>query len=202
MHELDRALVDIAAMRDQVARNCEFQGFGPTTLAITGTLAFAVAALQPQFLHDPLTHPALFVTVWFGVAALSLLLIGSEALRRSKRVHGSMALSMLKTAAEHFCPAIVAGGLLTMVLLQTAPKESWMLPGLWQLLFCLGAFATARILPRPMFLVGVWYLVCGLTCLKVGQFYPLSAWSMGIPFGVGQLLVCGILLKRREICTT
>jgi hypothetical protein len=199
MRELDRALIDIAVMRDQIARSCEFQGFGPTTLAITATLALAVAALQPYVLHDPVNHASLFVTVWFCVAGFSLLLIGSEALRRSKRVHGSMGLSMLKIAAEHFCPAIVAGGLLTVVLLETAPKECWMLPGLWQLLFCLGAFATARILPRPMFLVGVWYLVSGLACLEVGQYYPLSGWSMGVPFGVGQLLVCGILLQRREL---
>jgi hypothetical protein len=50
-----------------------------------------------------------------------------------------------------------------------------------------------------MFLVGVWYLVSGLACLEVGQYYPLSGWSMGVPFGVGQLLVCGILLQRREL---
>ena len=74
MRELDRALVDIAVMRDQIARSCEFQGFGPTTLAITATLAFMVAALQPYVLHDPVNHASLFVTVWFCVAGFSLLI--------------------------------------------------------------------------------------------------------------------------------
>jgi hypothetical protein len=152
-----------------------------------------------MLLREPLKQASVFVALWFSTAGVCILLIGGEALRRSKRVHGSMALSMLKVAAEHFCPAIVAGGLLTVVLLQTAPNECWMLPGLWQLVFCLGAFATARILPRPMIVVGIWYLVSGLTCLKVGPYYPLSGWSMGIPFGVGQLLVSWILVLRRQL---
>jgi hypothetical protein len=127
---------------------------------------------------------------------MSVLLIGIEAVFRARRAHGSLALFMLKTTIENFSPAIVTGGLLTVVLLRTAPQSSWMLPGLWQLVFSLGAFAMARILPRPMFLVGLWYLICGLACLQIGQASPLSGWYMAVPFGVGQLLVSAILYWR------
>jgi hypothetical protein len=45
-----------------------------------------------------------------------------------------------------------------------------------------------------MFAVGVWYLAAGLFCLTVGSATrALSPWSMGIPFGVGQLLVAAVL---------
>jgi hypothetical protein len=45
-----------------------------------------------------------------------------------------------------------------------------------------------------MFAVGVWYLVAGLTCLAVeGGPRTLSPWAMGIPFGIGQLLVAAVL---------
>jgi hypothetical protein len=45
-----------------------------------------------------------------------------------------------------------------------------------------------------MFAVGVWYLAAGLTCLAFGSVArTLSPWTMGIPFGVGQLLVAGVL---------
>jgi hypothetical protein len=69
-----------------------------------------------------------------------------------------------------------------------------MLPGLWQLIFSLGVFASCRFLPRQMFAVGVWYLAAGLTCLAIGSVTrTLSPWTMGIPFGVGQLFVAGVL---------
>jgi len=79
-------------------------------------------------------------------------------------------------------------------LLRAAPREVWLLPGLWALVFSLGVFASCRFLPRQTFAVGVWYLVAGLTCLLVQSgsrtFLP---WTMGISFGVGQLLVALVL---------
>ena len=69
-----------------------------------------------------------------------------------------------------------------------------MLPGLWALIFSLGVFASCRFLPRQMFAVGLWYLVCGLVCLMMASGRRvLSPWEMGIPFGVGQLLVAAVL---------
>jgi hypothetical protein len=193
MRELDRALNDIAKMREQMANSSEFWGFGPKTLAFTGALALLVAATQPLWLKDPSAHPLSFVMEWFATAAVALIFIGTEATARSKQVHGSMALPLLQSAAERFCPAIAAGGLLTAAILQGAPQATWMLPGLWQIIFGLGAFATARMLPRPMFIVGVWYIVCGLTYIGLGDSKALTGWSMGIPFSVGQLIVAGIL---------
>src|SRR3569833_3444711 len=64
-------------------------------------------------------------------------------------------------AIEHFKPSMVVGLMLHVVLDRVAPAQSWMLPGLWQLLFCLGIFASCRFLPRPMFTVGLWYMVTG-----------------------------------------
>jgi hypothetical protein len=84
--------------------------------------------------------------------------------------------------------------MLTVVLVRVAPQELWMLPGLWQLSFSLGIFASCRFLPRPMFAVGLWYLVAGLACLAVeGGPHEFSPWTMGIPFGIGQLFLAAVL---------
>ena len=89
---------------------------------------------------------------------------------------------------------MAVGSLLTVVLLRVAPRDCWMLPGLWQLIFSLGVFASCRFLPRHMFAVGVWYLATGLFCLAAaGAARTLSPWLMGIPFGVGQLMVAAVL---------
>jgi hypothetical protein len=69
-----------------------------------------------------------------------------------------------------------------------------MLPGLWQVIFSLGVFASCRFLPRPVAAAGAWYLLTGLFCLSLGDARALSPWAMGVPYAVGQLLVAGILL--------
>jgi hypothetical protein len=80
------------------------------------------------------------------------------------------------------------------VLTQIAPQESWMLPGLWSVVFSLGIFASCRFLPCQMFGVGAWYLAAGLVDFLVAAGnHMLLPWSMGISFGVGQLLVAAVL---------
>jgi hypothetical protein len=101
---------------------------------------------------------------------------------------------MIHAALEQFLPAIVAGLLLTVVLFQFTRDSLWMLPGLWQLIFSMGVFASCRFLPRQLFAVGVWYLATGLACLAFGSGErSFSPWLMGIPFGIGQLLVALVL---------
>jgi hypothetical protein len=140
--------------------------------------------------------------VWSATAAIAVTLIGVEAVVRSRRLHGGMAVEMLQSAIEQFLPAMTAGVLITFALTRWSPTSLWMLPGLWQIVFSLGVFSTARILPKAVFAVGIWYLGCGLACLALGQSDPLSPWSMGIPFGAGQLLVACILqLCRRSSYT-
>jgi hypothetical protein len=69
-----------------------------------------------------------------------------------------------------------------------------MLPGMWQVIFSLGVFASCRFLPRATLAAGVWYLLTGLSSLALGDNRALSPWGMGVPYGAGQMLVAGILL--------
>jgi dolichol kinase len=69
-----------------------------------------------------------------------------------------------------------------------------MLPGLWQVIFSIGVFSSCRFLPRPMIAAGVWYLFTGLLCLALGDNRALSPTTMGLSFGIGQLIVAAILL--------
>jgi hypothetical protein len=195
MKELQQALSEIQSIRTQVARDCEFRGYGPASIAVSGILALLVAAVQAQWMgkHSK-TDVATWLGVWAGTAAVSVLLTGIETIARARRVHMGIAKEMVRSAVEQFLPAVIVGALLTVVIMRVAVQESWMLPGLWELIFSLGVFASCRFLPRQMFAVGVWYLAAGLFCLAAGSATrELSPWSMGIPFGVGQLLVAAVL---------
>ena len=201
MADLYKALEQIHAIRGQVARGTEFHGYGPETVAATGLLAGAAAALQALWLKNPGTSPAGYLGIWMTTAALALLVTGFQTVARTRRVHPGLARQMILSAGESFVPAIVAGGLVTLILLRSAPRESWMLPGLWQVFYGLGIFASCRFLPRQMFAVGTWFLATGSLCLTTGTgTHALSPWEMGFPFGIGQLLIAAVLrFGYREI---
>lgn len=195
MKELAQALSEIHSIRNQMARDTEFRGYGPTSIAVSGVLALLVAALQAEWLAKS-AKPDLVVWlgVWAGTAAVAVLLTGTETFARARRVHVGLAREMLQSAVTQFLPAVMVGFLLTVVLIRVAAQECWMLPGLWELIFSLGVFASCRFLPRQMFAVGVWYLAAGLFCLAAGsETRALSPWALGIPFGIGQLLVAAVL---------
>jgi hypothetical protein len=192
--ELHQALVEISAIRSQVARVTQFRGYGPASIGATGALALLVATVQARWLGNLGHDLATFLAIWVPTAAVSVLFTAIETIDRARRVHCGFAKEMIHNAVEQFLPALVVGLLLTIVLARVAPQDSWMLPGLWAVIFSLGVFASCRFLPRPMFGVGLWYLASGLGCLVIlGGPRTLSPWAMGIPFGIGQLLVAAVL---------
>jgi hypothetical protein len=194
MSNLDRALAEISAIRGQMARATEFRGYGPATFAITGLMALAAAVGQATWLNDPAGHVAAWLVLWMCVAAASAAIIGFEMVTRSRRIHSDLADEMIRTAVEQFLPAAAAGGLLTAVLVRFSPQALPLLPGLWQIIFSLGVFASCRFLPRALVWVGVWYMGCGLLALALsGGPLAFSPWDMGLAFGIGQLLVAVLL---------
>jgi hypothetical protein len=195
MKDLDRALADITAIRSQLARGTQFRGYGPVTIAMTGLLALLAAAAQALFLPDPAAAPLAYLLLWAGMAALAVLLTGAEMLARTRRIHGGFGDEMLYTAVEQYIPAGVAGTLLTVVIYRFAPDALSMLPGLWQIVFSLGVFASVRSLPRGMFAVGVWYLAAGLATLALASSAPFSPLAMAVPFGIGQLVMAFVIWR-------
>ncbi|HEY2465268.1 MAG TPA: hypothetical protein VGI32_14515 [Steroidobacteraceae bacterium] len=194
MTELRQALDDISAIRTQVARGTQFRGYGPLSIAASGILAMLVAAAQARWIQSSEHDVRLFLLVWISTAAVAVAMSALETVFRVRRVHSGLALEMIQAAVEQFLPCVVVGLLLTVVLMRVEPRDSWMLPGLWAVIFSLGVFASCRFLPRQMFAVGAWYLAAGLVSLLIASgHHALLPWAMGVSFGVGQLLVAAVL---------
>jgi hypothetical protein len=193
MNDLNKALGEISSIRRQVARSTEFRGYGPTTLAATGGIAILAAGLQTVWLPNPASRIPVYLAIWVSTAIVSAALIAVQTVTRTQRLHSGMADEMVRMAIAQFLPAAGAGALLTIVLIGSVPAALWMLPGLWQITFSLGVFSSCRFLPRPMAVAGAWYLLTGLACIALADSRALSPWTMGVSYGVGQLLVAGIL---------
>ncbi len=193
MNDLHKALGDISTIRKQVARSTEFRGYGPATMVTTAASAVIAAGAQSYWVVNPASQVRAYLSIWVWTACLSAALIGAQMQTRTRRIHSGLADEMIRMAVEQFLPSAIAGFFVTVALVRFAPSELWMLPGLWQIIFSLGVFSSCRFLPRPMLMAGAWYLLTGLVCIALGGNHALSPWAMGIPFGVGQLLVAAIL---------
>jgi hypothetical protein len=196
MDDLNKALGDISSIRRQLAETTEFRGYGPATVAGTAALAVAASLLQRAWAPDPLNHLAAYLSIWSVTAILSAGLIGAEMYARTLRIHSGLADEMLRMAAQQFLPSAGVGVLVALVLAWQVPAAAWMIPGLLQVIFSLGVFASCRFLPRAIAAVGAWYLLTGLICMGLGDARALSPWAMGIPYCAGQLLVAAILLSH------
>ncbi len=194
MRDLDKALNEIASIRTHLARGTEFRGYGPVSLALTALVAVIAAGLQSVFVPEPAKNLLGYLGVWVATAVVCVVIIGIEAVTRSKRVHSALADDMIWLAVEQFLPAASAGVLLTVVLERCAPETLWMLPGLWQIVLSLGIFASCRSLPRPLIAMAVWYMATGLACLVLArEGSAFSPYAMALPFGLGQSLAAGLL---------
>jgi hypothetical protein len=172
----------------------EFRGYGPATLAGTSLLAITAGFAQAIWVPSPASNLPGYLGVWTTTATAAAALTGVQVYRRSKRMHSGLSNEMIQMAAAQFFPALGAGFLLMLVIALYLPAQGWLLPGLWQVVFSLGVFASCRFLPRAMVAAGCWYLVSGLISLHFGDARALSPWTMGLVFGAGQLLVAAILL--------
>jgi hypothetical protein len=194
MNDIDRALGDISSIRKHMANATEFRGYGPATLATTGVFAILAGGLQRSLLPEPANHVPTYLSIWISTAVLSAALTGIQMYTRTRRLHSALSNEMLRMAVEQFLPSVVAGLLLTIVVVNYVPPVSWMLPGMWQIIFSLGIFSSCRFLPKPMIAAGTWYLLTGLSCIAIGSPRALSPWAMTIPFAAGQFLIAAILL--------
>ena len=201
--ELQDALTQISQIRLQMARTQVFRGYHSIPTVFSGLLAMGAAGVQAIWVPEPVQSVSSYLTLWFIVAGLSVLVAGVEIWLHCRRSTCALTREVTWLAVEQFLPAVVAGGLLSYVLVSSAPDGVWLLPGLWQVLFSLGVFASCRLLPRAVFAVAVFYLIAGVLSLVWARGdAALSPWAMGLPFGVGQLFAAAVLyltLERKDV---
>jgi hypothetical protein len=98
MTDLTQALAEISEIRAQVARGTQFRGYGPASIAVSGTLALIVAAAQALWMKDAGHEVVPFLAVWVATAAVSVALTTFETIVRSRRVHSGFASEMIQSA--------------------------------------------------------------------------------------------------------
>lgn len=192
--ELDNALNQIAEIHRQMSLARTFRGYRAATTLFTAAVAVLAACFQSWWIPDAPRDPSRFADLWVSVAIVCLVVVGSEMALRFRRTDSPMQRRLTLQAIEQFLPVIVIGGLVTLVLSESARQSMWMLPGLWSIFFGLGILSSRQLLPRPLVFVGAFYLLCGLVGFTAERSATaFSPWWIGLPFGIGQTAAAFIL---------
>jgi hypothetical protein len=192
--ELHEALSQISEIRRQMARTAVFRGYRSATAAFSGVVGIATAMAQAIFLPDAAKNVKGYLCFWLAAALLSVAAAATEMILRCMKSHSPLQKELTVQAGEQFVPSLVAGALLTLVMVRFAHEEVWLLPGLWAILFGLGVFASRRVLPGAISIVAGYYLLAGLVCIAVtDQWTAFSPWTMGLLFVPGQFLAASVL---------
>jgi hypothetical protein len=199
MVELEEALTRIAEIRQTMAKAQLFRGYRAAGALVSGLAAFVGAAVQTWWLPRPTERIFAWLILWQAVAFISILAAGVTMWSRYRRYASQLERDATFAALEQFLPAIVAGAMLTVVIVRFARESIWMLPGLWGIVYGLGLFASRKMLPGAMFWVAGFFLLFGCVCLVRAQGDEgLAPWTMGGMFGIGQLLGAIVLYWNLE----
>jgi hypothetical protein len=197
MTDLERALADIAEVRERLGHVQRFRGYSALAAAASGLFAIVAGALQlllvprVQSLHEG--H--LYFALWFVCCAASVLAnygaiahwYVNDATARDRWQTATVGLSMI--------PALVLGAVLSFALLRADLFE--FLPGVWYGCYGVGLFASRTMVPRAVVPIAAAFMIAGMGLLFVPPAIALQWWVLPLGFGAGQLAIGFIIMRER-----
>ncbi len=198
--ELQRALSDLAEVRDRLVGVQRFEGYSAPAAIASGFCALFAGYVQWQTAPLP-NSPSTFhryVVIWFTCLAAALVLnYGAVAIWVLKN-RGPRAASGLRSAARSIAPSIFIGGLITSALIDRSAYS--LLPGVWFGLYTIGLFASRRAIPEStLWITGAFAVLAALFLISPLQPLALAWWVMPLGFGFGQIAIGWLVGRERAI---
>lgn len=189
VNHIHQALAQVRELRLRVIERQRFTGYSGRARIISGLLAMGAAALLASAaLPDTDTTR---VMVW-GALCLTALILNYGALLYWFLYDEDVARDWRKLRPTlDVLPPLAIGACLTLALLLRG--ECDLLFGVWMLLFGLANLASRHVLPRPIALVGLYYMACGVLCLFLPSVTFGNPWPMGVVFCAGEIAGGAIL---------
>ena len=183
----ERAFENLRYIRETMERAGSF-----TAVPGWGGILMGISALLTAVVSSRLPSNDLWVASWLGEAILALAIGGWAMSQKAKAVQSTLLGGPGRKFALSLCPAMIAGGILTLVLYENGLFS--LMPGVWLLLYGVavvtgGAFSVS-IVP----IMGISFMVLGTIAL----FSPATwaNWFMAGGFGMLQIFF-GVVIARR-----
>jgi hypothetical protein len=193
--EVSRALADLEEVRSRLVAVQRFRGWSGGAAVISGTAALSIGFYQLFALPYPATpvDASRYVTMWIACLVFALVTNYGAILMWLARNWTLRARCELRTVGMTIAPAIATGGVLTAALLNR--HLDGMLPGVWCVCYAMGLVASRAMVPRGVLAVAALFGAAGTALLFAQDLSALRWWVMPATFGVGQLLIGGLVLR-------
>jgi len=195
MTELDRALSDIAEVRERLAMVQRFKGYSGIAAMISGALAVLAGLVQRAIVPVPsgAHEEHLYFAVWFVCAAVGALVNYGAILNWFWSDASVRDRWQTKTVGLAIAPALLLGAGFSFALL--ARGEIALLPGIWYGCYGVGLFASRTMLPRDVLPIAAAFMMLGVALLFASRDVALAWWVLPAGFGIGQCVI-GALIRR------
>jgi hypothetical protein len=197
--EVERALADLAEVRDRLASCQQFRGYSGPAAAFSGVGAIVAGVVQWSVAPQPetVTQIHAYFFIWFACLGIALAANYGALAIWYARTAGSQARSQTRTAGVSILPAVVLGALLSAALYLHGMY--WMLPGVWYSCYAVGLFASRSMVPQPVVIAGALFAFAGAALLLAPDpTLPMSWWVMPLGFGVAQMYIGWVLAREEE----
>jgi hypothetical protein len=199
MTELERALLDIAEVRDRLATTQRFKGYSGVAAALSGV--FAIVAGVVQAVVVPAPHTAfgdrLYFAIWFVCAAAATLVNYGAIAHWFVSDESARDRWQTRTVGLSIFPAVVLGAALSFALLYTGGVGE--LPGVWYGCYAVGLLASRTLVPRGVQPIAIAFLVVGVALLFAPKAIALSPLVLPLGFGAGQILIGYFVFRDRNV---
>lgn len=196
--ELQRALSDLAEVRDRLAHVQRFEGYSGPAAALSGLLAVGAGYVQRQIAPLPQSAQAqqTYLGIWLICLGVALALNYGAVAAWVLKNRGPGAQSRFRSAALSIAPSIILGGALTAALV--GHHEYALLPGTWFAFYAIGLFASYGVIPSSTLGITLGFAALALAFLATPlEGLALSWWVMPLGFGAGQLGIGYLLWRSR-----
>jgi hypothetical protein len=185
LHE--RAMDNLRYIRETMERATAFtgvSGWGEVAIGVTALIASVLASMQLSFKG--------WLAIWFAEALISLLIAGWSMDRKARAARMPLMSGPGRKVIFSLSPPIIAGGLLTIVLVRVGQTNA--IPGVWLLLYGTGVITGGMFSVPVVPIMGVCFMALGAAALFVPV--SLANWFMAAGFG-GLHIIFGLIVARK-----
>lgn len=197
MTELERALGDIAEVRERLAMTQRFKGYSGVAAAASGVMALVAGGVQALTVSVPHTPSGgrEYFSIWFVCCAAAAIVNYAAIAHWFVSDESARDRWQTRTVGLSILPALVFGAALSFALLAAGAVAY--LPGIWYGAYGVGLFASRTMIPRGAVAVAAFFLLAGIALLFTPPAVALSWWVLPLGFGAGQIVI-GVLLMRER----
>ena len=198
MTDLERALLDIAEVRERLAISQRFKGYSGVAAAASGVFALAAGGVQATIAPVPADAHAqrLYFAIWLVCCAAAAIVNYGAIAHWFVNVASPAERAQTRTVGLSILPALLLGAALSFALF--AGSHEAYLPGVWYGCYGVGLFASRATVPREVVAVAALFLVAGVALLFAPAAVALAWYVLPLGFGLGQLAIGAFILRDRN----